>query len=206
MKIQFLVVVKIQLLVVVLALAGCGGPAAKGEGPAAKASSTSGDNAFPSGWEYTRWGMTPQEVVSASKNLAIPGTDLAPDGDGNVSKLVAPFQSGKFSFRVDFGFNSADRLASVTLVLDDKSVQMIMDNPNMNMSNMTTSNMVMSMMSPGVCSDLQASIFAAYGVADHGGSTHIYGEWYWRDPKTRNNVNYTVLYEVGCFVQYSAIK
>src|SRR3954470_17498702 len=154
MKVQLLVVVKIPLLGVVLALAGCGGPAGS---PAAKA-----------GWEYTKWGMTPQEVVSASKNLATPGTDLAPDGDGNVSKLVAPYVSGKFSFRADFGFNAADRLASVTLVLDDKSAQMVMD--SMNMSNMNLSNMNMDL---GVCHDLQMGLNAAYGLADHGGTTHL---------------------------------
>ena len=177
---------KMQTLGVVLALACCGAGAAKAD------------------WEYTKWGMTPQEVLIASKNLATAGSDLAPDSDGNVSKLVAPYQSGKFSFRADFGFNAADKLASVTLVLDDKSVEMIMDPPNMNMSNMT--NMVMNMMSPGVCSDLQASLFTAYGVALHGGTNHIYGQWYWQDQKAKNNVNYTVLYDEGCFVQYSAIK
>jgi len=77
---------------------------------------------------------------------------------------------------------------------------------NMNMSNMTMSNMVMNMMSPGTCSDLLTSVFAAYGVAVHGGTNHLYGQWYWQDQKTKNNVNYTVLYDVGCFVQYSAIK
>src|SRR4051812_41805801 len=102
---------KMQVLGVVLALGCCGASAAKAD------------------WEYTKWGMTPQQVVSASKNVATPGTDLQPDGDGNVSKLVAPYQSGKFSFRADFGFDATDKLASVTLVLDDKSVVMIMDSP-----------------------------------------------------------------------------
>src|SRR5437764_5809957 len=178
---------RMQLLGVVLALGCCGAGAAKAD------------------WEYTKWGMTPEQVLSASKNLATAGSDLAPDGDGNVSKLVAPYQSGKFSFRADFGFNAADRLASVTLVLDDKSVKMVMNPPNMNMSNM--SNLVMNMMmSPGICNDLQAGLFTAYGLADHGGTNDNYGTWYWQDQKTKNNVNYTVLYEVGCFVQYSALK
>src|SRR4051794_15482035 len=153
---------KMQVLGVVLALACCGASAAKAD------------------WEYTKWGMTPQQVVSASKNVATPGTDLRPDGDGNVSKLVAPYQSGKFAFRADFGFDAADKLASVTLVLDDKSVEMIMDSPNINMTNMTNMTTDM-MMSKGICNDLQASVFTSYGVADHGGTSHIYGEWYWQD-------------------------
>ena len=77
-------------------------------------------------WEYTKWGMTPQQVVSASKNLATEASDLRPDSDGNVTKLIAPYQSGKFSFEAQFGFDATDRLASVTLVLNDKSAGMDM--------------------------------------------------------------------------------
>jgi hypothetical protein len=180
---------KMQLLGVVLALAGYGASAAKAD------------------WEYTKWGMTPQQVIDASKDLAKPSTDpndLLPDSDGNVSKLVAPYQSGKFSFEAQFGFNAADKLASVTLVLYDKSVRMLMDTPNMDMSH---TGIVMNMnMSPGICNDLQASLFAAYGLADKGGTNMNYGEWNWQDQKTRNNVSYTVLYEVGCYVQYNARK
>src|SRR6202046_282894 len=98
-----------KLLGIVLALACCGASAAKAD------------------WEYTKWGMTPQQVVSASKNLAKQGSDLHPDSDGNVSKLVAPYQSGKFAFEAQFGFDAADTLSSVTLVLTDKSTHMDMD-------------------------------------------------------------------------------
>src|ERR1700753_4343324 len=102
-----------KLVGIVVALACCGASAAKAD------------------WEYTKWGMTPQEVVSASKNLAKPGPDLRPDSDGNVTKLVAPFQSGRFSFEAQFGFDAADRLSSVTLVLNDKSTDMDMDSMEM---------------------------------------------------------------------------
>ena len=63
---------KMQLLGVVLAFACCGGTAAKAD------------------WEYTKWGMTPQQVVTASKNLARASTDpndLLPDSDGNAVLL-----------------------------------------------------------------------------------------------------------------------
>src|ERR1700689_2996868 len=107
-----------KLLGILLALACCGASAAKAD------------------WQYTKWGMTPQQVVSASKNLATEGSDLRPDSDGNVSKLVPQFQSGIFSFEAKFGFDAADRLASVTLVLNDKSAGMDMGaytDTNMNM-------------------------------------------------------------------------
>src|ERR1700742_1345681 len=82
-------------------------------------------------WEYTKWGMTPQQVVSASNNLATESSDLRPDSDGNVTKLVAPYKRGRFAFEAQFGFDVTDRLASVTLVLNDKSAGMAMG-PDMN--------------------------------------------------------------------------
>ena len=151
-------------------------------------------------WEYTKWGMTPQQVVSASKNLARASTDpndLLPDSDGNVTKLVAPFQGGKFSFEAQFGFDAADRLASVTLVLDDKVAQMDMESMNMDMP-MDADR--------GICHDLDMSINRAYGPPPYHGVNHSYGMEKWQDKKDKNNVAYTVLFEVGCYVQYSAPK
>jgi hypothetical protein len=144
-------------------------------------------------WEYTKWGMTPQQVVSASKNLATEASDLRPDSDGNVTKLVAPYQSGKFSFEAQFGFDATDRLASVTLVLNDKAAGMDMG-ADTNMDH-------------GVCYDLLVSVNAAYGPPQGGGSVHMqYSIETWQDQKNKSNVTYTVLDGVGCYVQYSAIK
>jgi hypothetical protein len=146
-------------------------------------------------WEYTKWGMTPQQVVSASNNLATEDSDPRPDSDGNVTKLVAPYHSGKFSFEAQFGFDPADRLASVTLVLNDKSAGMDMD-MGADMS-----------IDQGVCHDLLASVNTAYGPPQGGGAAHMqYSIETWQDQKNKNNVTYTVLDGVGCYVQYSAIK
>jgi hypothetical protein len=169
---------KVGLFVIVLALACCGAGTAKAD------------------WEYTKWGMTPQQVVIASKNLTTEGSDLHPDSDGNVSKLIAPYQSGKFHFEAQFGFNATDKLASVTLVLSDKSASMDMDmemGSDMNMDR-------------GRCRDLQASVRAAYGPPQGGGTADmLYSIETWQDQKNKNNVTYTVLYGTGCYVQYSAI-
>jgi hypothetical protein len=146
-------------------------------------------------WEYTKWGMTPQQVVSASKNLATEASDLRPDSDGNVTKLVAAYQSGKFSFEAQFGFDATDRLASVTLVLNDKSA-------GMDMGAGADANM-----DHGVCYDLLVSVNTAYGPPQGGGAAHmLYGIETWQDQKNKNNVTYTMLDGVGCYVQYSAIK
>ena len=160
---------------IVLALTCCGAGAARAD------------------WQYTKWGMTPQEVVSASKNLAKQGSDLRPDSDGNVTKLVAPYQSGKFSFEAQFGFDVTDRLASVTLVLNDKSA-------GMDMSADTN-------MDHGPCYDLLVGVNNAYGPPQSGGTAHMqYSIETWQDQTNKNNVAYAVLDGVGCYVQYSAFK
>jgi len=160
---------------IVLALACCGASTAKAD------------------WEYTKWGMTPRQVVSASKNLTRESSDLHPDSDGNVTKLVAPYQRGKFSFEAQFGFDVTDRLASVTLVLNDKSAGMDMG-ADMNMHQ-------------GACYDLLMSVNTAYGPPQGGGAAHMqYSIETWQDRTNKNNVTYTVLDGVGCYVQYSAIK
>lgn len=191
-----------KLLGIVLALACCGVNAAKAD------------------WEYTKWGMTPQEVVSASKSLAKEGTDLRPDSDGNVTKLVAPFQSGKFSFEAQFGFDAADRLSSVTLVLNDKSTDMDMDSMGTDSMGMGDQSMPMDHKSKdmdkdmhmdmhadqGICHDLDVSLNTAHGPPPYHGASHLYAIEKWQDLQNRNNVDYHALYQVGCYVQYSVIK
>jgi len=139
--------------------------------------------------------MTPGQVAGAAKDRTRKSSDLHPDSDGNVTKLVAPYQSGKFSFEAQFGFDAADRLSSVTLVLNDKSAGMDMDmGADTNMDH-------------GVCYDLLVSVNTAYGPPQGGGSAHMqYSIETWQDQKNKNNVTYTVLDGVGCYVQYSAIK
>jgi hypothetical protein len=162
---------------IVLALVCCGASAAKAD------------------WQYTKWGMTPEQVAGAARNRTKKSSDLHPDSDGNVTKLVAPFQSGKFSFEAQFGFNPADRLSSVTLVLNDTSAGMDMD-------------MGKGANKPqGVCHDLLMTVKALYGPPQGGGAAHaLYTIETWRDQKNSNDVKYTVLDGAGCYVQYSAIK
>jgi hypothetical protein len=154
-------------------------------------------------------------VVSASNNAAKASADPRPDSSGNVTKLVAPYQSGKLAFEAQFAFDAADKLASVTLVLNDKSIEMSdfmdmggTDTGNTNMGNMNMGGMNMGAMNvdQGPCLDLDASLSTAYGPSLHGGAGHIYAAQEWQDPAKGNSVDYHALYEVGCYVQYSAIK
>ena len=172
---------------IVVALACCGWTSAKAD------------------WEYTKWSMTPQEVLSASNNRAKEGTDLRPDSDGNVSKLVAPYKIGTFLFRADFGFDAADKLSSVTLVLDDPSASMDMA-PDAGAEPHTGPDMPTNTRQ-GTCLDLHLSANTIYGPPTGGGTADmLYSIETWRDPKNRNDVKYTVLYGTGCYIQYSVIK
>ncbi len=102
-----------------------------------------GAGAAKADWQYTKWGMTPDQVAGAAKNRTTKSSDLHPDSDGNVTKLVAPFQSGKFPFEAQFGFNPADKLSSVTpFVLNDPAAGVDMAackdmDPNLNQENAT---------------------------------------------------------------------
>jgi hypothetical protein len=172
---------------IVLALTCCGAGGAKAD------------------WEYTKWGMTPQQVVSASNSRATEGSDLRPDSDGNVSKLVAPYKIGTFLFQADFGFNAADRLSSVTLVLNDASASMDMD-MDVDAEMQKGADMQMNTRK-GTCQDLHLSVNTIYGPPQGGGTADmLYSIETWQDQKNKNNVKYTVLYGTGCYVQYSAIK
>ena len=154
-------------------------------------------------WEYTKWGMTPAQVAGAAKNTK-KSTDLHPDSDGNVTRLVAPYKNGKFLFEAQFGFDAADKLSSVTLVLNDAgAVSADMDTG----ADTTMPGMDMPGMNHGVCHDLGVSVKAQYGKRQGGGAAHMqYSIETWQDQKNKNNVKYTVLSQAGCYVQYSVIK
>ncbi len=163
----------------------------------------SGAGAARADWKYTSWGMTPEQVIRASDHRATAGTDLLPDSDGNISKLVAPYQEDSETFEAQFGFDAADKLASVTLVLKDKLASMETDM----LSNMAADMAPDKSMARRSCADLQAKVIADYGPPQGGGiADMLYSIETWQDQNYKNNVNYTVLYGTGCFVQYSVIK
>lgn len=75
-------------------------------------------------WQYTKWGMTPKQVQTASKNAATEASqeDIAGHraNDGSiVPKLTAPYSTGTFSFKALFGFDPNDKLINVELDLVD---------------------------------------------------------------------------------------
>jgi hypothetical protein len=62
-------------------------------------------------------------------------------------------------------------------------------------------------MDRGNCRTLRQSVKASYGAPQMSDGAHMqYGIETWQDRKNKNNVKYTVLDGVGCYVQYSVIR
>jgi hypothetical protein len=73
-------------------------------------------------WQYTTWGMTPEQVQKASKGVAVETTakelkDNSPAGGGYTAKLTAPYKTDAFQFKAWFIFDKEDKLSQVTLDL-----------------------------------------------------------------------------------------
>lgn len=69
-------------------------------------------------WQYTKWGMTEAEVVSASAGRAqtVDPQDVRGGLIGTVNRLSAPYAAGKYQFRAIFAFDqTSGRLAVVRL-------------------------------------------------------------------------------------------
>ena len=67
-------------------------------------------------WQYTRWGMSPKEVIAASKGAATETTlDQRKGGGtkGTEALLQAPYTSGKFQFRAMFNFSKKRSQAGI---------------------------------------------------------------------------------------------
>jgi|SRR5712692_11509112 len=72
-------------------------------------------------WQYTKWGMTLEQVVAASKGTATANSDRTLDAEGFKAKLVAPYQSEGFTFRAAFMFGPDNKLGVVQLGLQNGS-------------------------------------------------------------------------------------
>lgn len=80
-------------------------------------------------WQYTKWGMSPEQVRGASGGKASETTSEERVGKGSSGSngtdgpsLVAPYSSGKYVFDAFFYFDAANRLSKVTLELRDPSL------------------------------------------------------------------------------------
>jgi hypothetical protein len=78
-------------------------------------------------WQFTKWGMTPVQIVAASKGAA---RELSADESAKqsvkdpywIAKLGMPYKSGNYEFEAFFLFDASDRLACVHLKLSGSGV------------------------------------------------------------------------------------
>ncbi|MGO4686197.1 hypothetical protein [Hyphomicrobium sp. 2TAF46] len=69
-------------------------------------------------WQYTRWGMTPDQVISASKNTAHIASDPAMHGTAEARNLLdGKYRSQGFDFDINFLFDTSNKLSHVSLQL-----------------------------------------------------------------------------------------
>lgn len=69
-------------------------------------------------WQYTRWGMTPDEVIAASGGAATAGSgERSVQGD-QIKGAVGSYISGTYRFGLTFWFGESG-LSTVSLGLDD---------------------------------------------------------------------------------------
>lgn len=66
-------------------------------------------------WQYTRWGMTPDQVRAASDGVARPNADRKLDAGGLEAALTAPYQGAAIPFTAVFLFDASGKLKLVTL-------------------------------------------------------------------------------------------
>lgn len=71
-------------------------------------------------WQYTKWGMSPEDVISASGGIAsrsLPENHVSRYLDDNqIAKLAAPYVGDGVSFSAIFIFNEKNGLARVDLI------------------------------------------------------------------------------------------
>ncbi|RDJ21997.1 hypothetical protein DWF00_27135 [Bosea caraganae] len=122
-------------------------------------------------WQYSKWGMNPAQVIEAARGAATPFQDSSETADQR-SKVVAPYQSGRHTFRSRFVFDRSDRLSIVMLELSD----------------------------PSRCPELYADLTQAYGPPQAKSPQGYFPKWW--DRKNGNVVTLVDMVRTICSIQY----
>ena len=113
-------------------------------------------------WQYTRWGMTVDEVVAASAGVARAyPKDPQKSYQGFDNLAAAPYEASGFSFMARFMFSPDDgRLTGVDLDVANSQ-----------------------------CADLEVALRSRYGVAESEQNTFVHSLFTWRDLTDSNQVS-----------------
>jgi hypothetical protein len=76
---------------------------------------------FPAqaGWQFTKWGMTVNQVLSASHGTLHRATEPQIFTDGSIGVLEGKYTAGEFSFRSTFIFSPVGALNGIKLRMPD---------------------------------------------------------------------------------------
>lgn len=129
-----------------------------------------------SDWQYTKWGMSPQQVVAASSGKAKPypgghkiGT--SPNGQPVYETHFAAYRSGPFGFRASFAFAENKGLIVVALTAD----------------------------SPSDCGDIKNSLLSKYGRPALDNESIGLTKWF---DQPNNNIISIITLGAFCSIQY----
>jgi hypothetical protein len=131
-------------------------------------------------WQYARWGMSKNEVVSASKGIAKVPDNPDQFEDNEYSHLLsAPYKSEDFSFDAKFYFNKQYKLSEVRLKLRDLSE----------------------------CNSLRVILKNTYGTTQDASVTRgVLEIMKWRDKQNKNIVIFTQIEGRWCSIDYQPLK
>lgn len=76
-------------------------------------------------WQYTRWGMTPEETVASSKGaLVLSHGEAGEQLPGSQLNATGSYQTGEFHFKARFYFVN-NKLSEIRLILNDPELSTI---------------------------------------------------------------------------------
>lgn len=112
-------------------------------------------------WQYTKWGMTTEEVITASGSQASKPKKPNTVEDGHIVHLLsAPYSTDRFKFKADFWFGRKTR-----------ELEMVK----------------LDLMNLDQCPSLIGELKSIYGAADVK-NLSIGDVYKWRDHENRNNI------------------
>lgn len=135
--------------------------------------------AFPAAadWQYTKWGMTPNQLTSSVPGGVHTNDDRSRDATPMIARLYSDYSGGGMDFIAYFYFDGSDRLARVSLEPKDM----------------------------GKCSDLRFELSNAYGQPHDTSISAVTDLAKWWSEETGNIVVFLQIGS-GCAVTYSALK
>ena len=131
-------------------------------------------------WGYTSWGMSPEQVLTASSGKAYKNDNIKGEStDDAYALLKAPYSAGRFSFEAYFLFDkTSNKLTTVNLEL----------------------------LNPKLGHSLHGALMSKYGAPISRNDGGITGLSTWRDEESNNHISWLRIGSDYFSLQYKPIK